>query len=77
MRWLLTVPADADLGALERDLVAAGGQLAEEGVTPVRSASGGDTEIVVPAVGPHDLEERLRESQAVLAFYPDSDQQLY
>jgi hypothetical protein len=74
MRWLVTMLAGSDLAELRRELEAAGGRLEEEGAVPLEPAEpGGAPELVVPADGPDDLPDRLRDSPTARQVYPDSE----
>jgi hypothetical protein len=72
VRWLVTVRVGADLDALRRELAAAGGAVEDDEPVPLS----GD-ELAVPASGPPDLPQRLRDSATAVAVYPDSDMELY
>ena len=72
MKWLLTIPADADLATLQQELESVGAALESE--EPV---SLGEQEQVVYADGPDDLSERLSATNMPVHVYPNSDLQLY
>jgi hypothetical protein len=75
MKWLVTTAAGADLARLGEELAAAGGTLAEG--EPIPLGDGGAHDLAVPAEGPADLPQRLRDSETVLDVYPDSELELY
>ena len=72
MTWLLTMPADADVDALQQGLEEVGATL--ESDEPV-SLDG--QERVLYADGPEDLSERLSATDMPVDVYPNSDLQLY
>jgi hypothetical protein len=72
MKWLLTIPADADLDALQHELEAAGATLESEEPVPLD-----DQDQVLYAEGPEDLSERLSEADMPLHVYPNSELELY
>ena len=74
MRWLVTVTVDVDIEVLRREVEDAGGRLEDEGAQPLAPAEpGGAPELVVPADGPDDLDQRLRDSPTARGVYPDSE----
>ena len=74
MRWLVTIVAGGDLEALRVEVEAVGGRLEEAGAVPLEPAEpGGAPELVVPADGPDDLPDRLRDSPTARQVYPDSE----
>lgn len=74
MRWLVTIVAGGDIEALRVEVEAVGGRLEEEGAVPLEPAEpGGAPELMVPADGPDDLPDRLRDSPTARQVYPDSE----
>jgi hypothetical protein len=73
VRWLITLPKNANLEKITQRLASLGTRLVEE-EPPIPL---GEDEQVVSVVGPADLGERLAGDEAVLAIYPDSEYELY
>jgi hypothetical protein len=73
VRWLITLPKNANLEEITQRLASLGTRLVEE-ESPIPL---GEDEQVVSVVGPADLGERLADDEAVLAIYPDSEYELY
>jgi hypothetical protein len=72
MKWLLTVPADADLDTLEQELEAVGATVESQEPVPLH-----EDERVLYADGPEDLSERLSGTNMPVQVYPSSDLELY
>jgi hypothetical protein len=69
VRWLITVAASTDLGALEDAVRSAQGSLRDVDPVPM-----GADEVVVFAEGPHDLPKKLRATDLrVLGVNPESE----
>lgn len=68
MKWLLTVPADTDLGHLAARLSTVGGTLLDVAPVPL-----GDDEVVVQAAGPDDLRTRVAGLGLPVEVYPSSE----
>ncbi|MGN9786131.1 hypothetical protein ACTMTF_32205 [Nonomuraea sp. ZG12] len=72
MDWLLTVPADTDLGTLAAKLSAVGCTLRDLDPVPL-----GPDEKVVYARGPHDVSARLAAIDIPVKANPDSEPEPY
>jgi hypothetical protein len=72
MKWLLTVPADADLDVLQQELEAVGATLESAEPIPLDNQ-----DQALPAEGPEDLSERLSKTDMPVQVYPNSELELY
>jgi hypothetical protein len=82
MKWLVTVRASVDLAQLRRELAAAEATIEDRPAIPLAppvraDGAADDAEAVVPAEGPADLPDRLRDSPIALHVYPDSELELF
>ncbi|AIR98308.1 hypothetical protein [Streptomyces glaucescens] len=68
MKWLLTVPADTDLGGLAARLSTVGVTLLDVAPVPL-----GDDEVVVQGEGPADLAARVADLGLPVRVNPGSE----